>query len=76
MLKRLFDITFSSFALLLLLPILLVCGVTLFFLNCRPVIFTQPRPGYKEKTFQICKFRLGLHSAQEFSFACFLSDIL
>jgi len=57
MLKRLFDITFSSFALLLLLPILLVCGVTLFFLNCRPVIFTQPRPGYKEKTFQICKFR-------------------
>jgi len=57
MLKRLLDIICSSIALLLLLPILLVCGLTLFFLNCRPVIFTQPRPGYKEKTFQICKFR-------------------
>ena len=57
MIKRLLDISVSFLALLLLLPILLVCALILFCLNCRPVIFTQPRPGYKEKTFQICKFR-------------------
>ena len=57
MIKRLFDISVSFIALLLLLPILLICALTLFCLNCRPVIFTQPRPGYKDKTFQICKFR-------------------
>jgi lipopolysaccharide/colanic/teichoic acid biosynthesis glycosyltransferase len=55
--KRLFDICVSFIALLLLLPILLFCALTLFCLNCRPVIFTQARPGYKSKTFRICKFR-------------------
>jgi len=57
MIKRFFDILISLLAILTLLPFLLVCALTLFFLNCRPVMFTQPRPGYKERTFYICKFR-------------------
>ena len=57
MIKRFFDILISLLAILTLLPLLLVCALTLFFLNCRPVMFTQPRPGYKERTFYICKFR-------------------
>jgi lipopolysaccharide/colanic/teichoic acid biosynthesis glycosyltransferase len=57
MIKRLFDILLSLIALLLLLPVLFFCAIILFCLNCRPVLFTQPRPGYNNKIFQICKFR-------------------
>lgn len=57
MIKRLFDVVISFLALLTLLPLLLICGLTLFLYNCRPIIFTQPRPGYKEKIFDIYKFR-------------------
>lgn len=57
MLKRFVDIIFSSIALILLLPVFLVCSLILFFLNCRPILFTQPRPGYKQKIFHILKFR-------------------
>ncbi len=57
MIKRLFDIIVSFTALLVLSPIILSCCVILFFLNCRPVIFTQPRPGFQQTIFQICKFR-------------------
>jgi len=57
MIKRLFDIFVSFFALLLLSPLIIGCSITLFFLNCRPVLFTQPRPGFNQKIFQICKFR-------------------
>ena len=57
MIKRIFDIVVSGTALLFLLPFLILCGLVLFFLNCRPIIFTQPRPGYQSKIFQIYKFR-------------------
>jgi len=57
MIKRLFDIIVSFAALILLSPIIIACSIILFFLNCRPVLFTQPRPGFKQKIFQICKFR-------------------
>ena len=57
MIKRIFDILVSATALLFLLPFLIVCAVVLYFLNCRPIFFTQPRPGYENKVFQIYKFR-------------------
>lgn len=57
MIKRLFDIFVSFITLITLLPILLIIALILFALNCRPVLFTQPRPGLKGKTFHICKFR-------------------
>lgn len=57
MIKRLLDILISLTALLLLFPFLVIVALILFALNCRPVIFSQPRPGYHNKIFQICKFR-------------------
>lgn len=57
MIKRFFDVSISLIALVFLFPILLICGLLLFCLNCRPIFFTQPRPGYKEKIFQLYKFR-------------------
>lgn len=57
MLKRLVDIVFSSIALLILLPIFIVLILVLYFLNCRPVFFTQARPGYGQHIFHIYKFR-------------------
>lgn len=57
MIKRLFDIIVSFSALVLLLPVIIGCSIILFFINCRPVIFTQPRPGFEQKVFQIYKFR-------------------
>lgn len=57
MIKRLFDLVVAAILLILLFPLLLLCALILFCLNCRPVIFTQPRPGYQGKVFQICKFR-------------------
>lgn len=57
MLKRLVDIVFSSIALLILLPVFIVLILVLYFLNCRPVFFTQARPGYGQHIFHIYKFR-------------------
>lgn len=57
MLKRLVDIVFSAIAILILLPVFLVLIVILYCLNCRPVFFTQPRPGYGQHIFHIYKFR-------------------
>lgn len=57
MFKRIVDIFFAIIAILLLLPVFLACSLILFFLNCRPVLFTQARPGYKQKIFNIYKFR-------------------
>ncbi len=57
MLTRLVDIVFSSIALLILLPVFIVLILVLYFLNCRPVFFTQARPGYGQHIFHIYKFR-------------------
>ncbi len=57
MIKRLFDIIISFTVLVVLSPILIGCSVILFFLKCRPVLFTQPRPGFKKNVFKIYKFR-------------------
>lgn len=55
--KRLFDISMSFVALLILLPvILLLCGLVAFKLGV-PVLFVQNRPGLNGKLFDILKFR-------------------
>ncbi len=56
-LKRLFDITLSSLALLLLSPLLLATALLVAWKLGRPVIFRQLRPGYRGKPFYIYKFR-------------------
>lgn len=56
--KRLLDILCSALALLLLSPVILVVAV----INCcllgwKSPIFSQPRPGLKEKVFKLYKFK-------------------
>lgn len=55
--KKLFDITVSSFLLLVTSPILISASVVISKKMGNPVLFKQTRPGQNEKPFQILKFR-------------------
>ena len=57
MTKRLFDIVISLFLGLLLLPLIVLTAVLVFLNFGWPVIFSQTRPGYKGRLFNIYKFR-------------------
>ncbi|MEB7965757.1 sugar transferase [Mammaliicoccus sciuri] len=57
MLKKLFDITVSSFLLFVTSPILISASVVISKKMGNPVLFKQTRPGKNEKPFQILKFR-------------------
>jgi len=55
--KRLFDIFFSIFLLVVLSPLLvLITALVLVFIG-RPVLFSQIRPGLNEELFTLIKFR-------------------
>lgn len=60
MAKRTFDRLLSAFFLVLLSPIFLIISVTLLLSIGWPVFFTQPRPGFKGKIFNLIKFRTML----------------
>lgn len=55
--KRMLDIVLSSFALVLLSPVLLVVAILVRTKLGSPVIFKQDRPGKDEKIFKLYKFR-------------------
>ena len=55
--KRLFDLLVAFFGLVFLSPILLIIALLVRVFHGKPILFTQNRPGYKGKSFQICKFR-------------------
>jgi lipopolysaccharide/colanic/teichoic acid biosynthesis glycosyltransferase len=55
--KRLFDAVTAAALLLLIFPVLLLVGIVLFCFNDRQVFFLQERPGYRQKTFRIIKFK-------------------
>lgn len=55
-LKRIFDLAVSLFLFILLLPLLILLFVLIFFIQGRPCLFTQERPGYQEKIFKLYKF--------------------
>lgn len=57
MLKRIFDVSVSFFALILLSPILVLICIFIYKDLGYPIIFTQDRPGKKGKIFKILKFR-------------------
>ena len=57
MAKRLFDIIFSSLALLLLMPLFLVLALWIKIDSSGPVFFRQKRVGRNGKIFNIFKFR-------------------
>ncbi|MEP7352217.1 MAG: sugar transferase [Acidobacteriota bacterium] len=55
--KRLLDVLISAAALLLLAPVMAVVAILVRLKLGSPVIFRQPRPGYREATFHCMKFR-------------------
>lgn len=54
---RLFDMTCSSAALLVLLPVLLVIAVLILWYDGPPILFSQTRIGRRGRPFRIWKFR-------------------
>ena len=65
MLKRLFDIVFSSIVLVLLFPLFLIIGLIIKLTDKGSVFFMQNRIGYKRKPFKIIKFRSMYPDAEE-----------
>lgn len=55
--KRLFDVVFSTFLLLSLSPLLLLVSSLIWLTMGRPILFRQPRIGYRGRVFTIYKFR-------------------
>ena len=58
--KRLFDVLMALFALLLLLPVMIIVGVLVRIKLGSPVLFTQDRPGKNSQIFKMMKFRTML----------------
>jgi exopolysaccharide biosynthesis polyprenyl glycosylphosphotransferase len=63
--KRLFDIVFSLFAMILLAPLYLYVIIRVMLSSKGPVIFSQERIGYKGKTFRLYKFRSMMEDAEK-----------
>lgn len=63
--KRVIDILFSGFALLLLLPALIIVAIAIKLDSPGPVLFRQLRVGYGNRPFQIFKFRSLRHEATD-----------
>ncbi len=57
LIKRLFDLLVSALGLILLSPLLLILALLVRVNLGAPVLFRQPRPGYKGKIFNLYKFR-------------------
>lgn len=55
--KRLFDLVFSVFVLLLTSPLWIVTALLLFVQNKGQIFFFQKRPGWREEPFKIIKFK-------------------
>jgi sugar transferase EpsL len=57
MIKRLFDIICSLILIVILLPIMIITAAILFMTRCRPVLYSQARPGINTHIFNMIKFR-------------------
>ncbi len=55
--KRGFDVVVALTLMLLFLPLYVIIAMILYIKMGRPILFKQRRPGYKEKIFNIYKFR-------------------
>ncbi len=63
-LKRSFDLTFSSLALLVLWPLLIAIALLIKTTSAGPVLFIQPRVGYQGRIFPLLKFRTMCRDAE------------
>lgn len=55
--KRFFDLLFASLTLIVLSPILILVSLLVAVGHGFPILFRQPRPGYKGEIFTVYKFR-------------------
>lgn len=55
--KRILDLVFSSVALVILSPVLLITALVVYVKLGRPILFTQKRPGKNRRIFKLYKFR-------------------
>jgi lipopolysaccharide/colanic/teichoic acid biosynthesis glycosyltransferase len=55
--KRFFDLLITLPGLIVLSPILAAAAAAIWVLDGRPLLFRQPRPGYRGKIFTVYKFR-------------------
>lgn len=55
--KRVLDLAGALILLLLLSPLMVIVGVSVFVLDGSPILFWQVRPGFGEKPFWVVKFR-------------------
>ncbi|DAB39834.1 MAG TPA: lipid carrier--UDP-N-acetylgalactosaminyltransferase [Sulfurovum sp. UBA12169] len=65
MLKRSFDILFSIILIILFAPVFVMISLLILVTMGRPILFAQPRPGYKEEIFGIYKFRTMSNETDE-----------
>lgn len=63
--KRIFDISLSSIAIVLLSPLFLVVSILELVFHGRPIVFSQERPGLHGKVFNIYKFRSMTNETDE-----------
>jgi exopolysaccharide biosynthesis polyprenyl glycosylphosphotransferase len=63
--KRLVDVLFSFFALILLSPLLIYAAIRVKLSSGGPVIYSQERTGFKGKKFMIHKFRSMIKNAEQ-----------
>jgi exopolysaccharide biosynthesis polyprenyl glycosylphosphotransferase len=71
--KRLFDIFFASFCLLLLAPLLAIVAVAIKLDSPGPIIFRQRRYGFNQQPFRMFKFR-SMHTLEDDSKLTPVSD--
>jgi sugar transferase EpsL len=55
--KRIFDLLVISFCLIIILPLMLIISPLVWIFLGSPIMFRQPRPGYKGRPFITYKFR-------------------
>lgn len=55
--KRLFDLLMTAIGLIIILPLMLVVSILVWIFLGTPILFRQPRPGYKGRPFITYKFR-------------------
>jgi len=55
--KPLFDKILALFLIILFFPIMVIVAILIYLWDGKPILFVQPRPGYKGKIFNIYKFR-------------------
>ena len=57
LLKRIIDLIFSLFCIILALPLLLMTSILLLYFNKGKILFRQKRVGLREKVFTMYKFK-------------------